>query len=240
MDLYHYDVYTLEDDYRTKNVRLQDIVDLNDQEVCANIANKVNAKKKEPAQSIDLLSSCVQVHYTSRRRSMLCNNYFAVAESKEEAIEHALLTSYLYECQWDNHRPGDRQVKCVRFNGGTYNDPFIQTIRCIKEQIKEDHFRWTNQYITSAKEKKKSMSNQVSTMIKMGLVVADLSVNRDEYDVQCALGQLHSLIKTMPLKINEAMVAFVGLSTNDIHQSVQQAIDAYHQVYKITCPSHTK
>ena len=128
-------------------------------------------------------------------------------------------------------------------------DTPIETLQYIRDErtrqgqacLTDDHHMWLNSsYGTAAKDKDEHMSYYVNQMIQCGVVIIDSSVNKEEYEIQDALGQLPALLKTMPLKINEAMVAFVGLSTNDIHESVQKSIDAYHRTHNITCPSLPK
>lgn len=237
MDLYRYDVYKMVNNSGMRNVRLQDIVDINDPEVCERIATKVNEKKKIPATSINLLSTYVQVQFTRTCRQMICRDFHLIAESRDAANEQAIQTSFLYDCQ-HTFIPGTRIVKCVRCNKN--QDQY--GVRYIKESITNNHHEWINNHYghQSAKDKDESMSRYVNQMIQCGVVIIDSSVNKEEYEIQDALGQLPALLKTLPLKINEAMVAFVGLSTNDIHESVQKSIDAYHRTHKITCPSLTK
>ena len=241
MDLYRYDVYTMVNNGGMRNVRLQDIVDINDPEVCELIATKVNEKKKIPATSINLLSTYVQVQFTRMCRQMICSDFYLIAESRDAANEQALQTSFLYNCQ-HIFIPGTRMVKCVRcMKTQDERSPHAYGVRYIKACLTDDHHVWLNStYGTAAKDKDEHMSYYVNQMIQCGVVIIDSSVNKEEYEIQDALGQLPALLKTMPLKINEAMVAFVGLSTNDIHESVQKSIDAYHRTHNITCPSLTK
>ena len=241
MDIYEVDIFTWCERTREKYVNLGDIVDINDQTVQEKITEKVNHKKKIQAASIDLQNTYIKVMYTQRPRNFEFNGVDLVAETREQAIERAYTSYVMYKVFNSYQNPdmqiaarGDVESKVSKYMKNAKRDDWgnrwDSAIKHIKETLTKNHNPYSFGY---ANDKDEVLAYFVRALIQKGIVKPDPQINAEEFAIQEALGHLGAVMRTTPLKIDEDMLTFVGLTMKDIQPEVWKALNAYHKTREI-------
>ena len=244
MDIYKADVFTWYEQRREKFVLLGDIVDINDPTIQEKISEKVNAKKKVHATSIDLQSTYIKVAYQQRARNFEFSGFNLVAETREQAVEKAY-TAYVMYKVFNSHKAvdvqisvrGDVESKVSKYmknakrhvDYGNYWDSACKRVKGMltsKEASNPYGFGYSN-------NKDENVAYAVRHFISNGIVKPDPQINAEEFAIQEALGHLGAVMQTTPLKIDEDMLNFLDVRHEDIHPSVWKALNAYHKTREI-------
>lgn len=254
MDLYNFDVFTIMVRQREKYIPLKEVVDITDQSLHKSITDKVNGKKKVGCDRIDLELSYAKISYQQKARDLMCSGFECVAETREEAQEKAYLTYAMSACHHQvilsrsqveiavhkfmpNAKRKDEHewVASVGRAGkkiGVYPNKWDAAIRRVKEKLVSDHGPgiWSNQ--NNQQQMIEHWICVVRNLIQVGIIIPDIADNmKEEFVVQEALGQMGVLMKNTPIKIDEAMLTYVGTDPKDIHESVHKAISTWNDVW---------